>query len=304
MDGQSKAILSLFSYTKDQSKMTNAELEREFCGADHSGKMWSRWAQGGTQPEIKIIKSVFTFASSKLIAGEWKENGNESLWTSLLSAVIDSNLSFFADKLKRLTLLNIIKEIDRPLFSVAALRGIEVGYYIPNIAQLEAIFWSTEQIIWTGDEKEKIGELVTDILSTSGLSNAAATEIKKFARKFGLTGCDNLIELSEQVQKQISSDAYLLAEVLNRVEHLYPIQLKYTNDLDDESIKIAAHSYQKMVFEIGVAARKLQRYSEKINEASNTSKIYGLVERLSHEHFMSNGCHERVGWDFPTVSFV
>jgi hypothetical protein len=64
------------------------------------------------------------------------------------------------------------------------------------------------------------------------------------------------------------------------------------------------HSYQKMVFEIGVAARKLQRYSEQINEASNTSKIYGLVTRLSHEHFMSNGCCERGGWDFPTVSFV
>ena len=307
LDNQGKAILALFNYTKVQSKMTNVKLEKKFCKADHSGKMWSRWVQGGTQPGIKIVTSVFNYASGKLIAGEWKEIGNESLWTPLLSAVIDSDLNFFADKSKRLTLLNIVKEIDRPLFSVSALRGIEAGYYIPNKAQLKAIFWPTQiEMVWAGDEEEliKADELVTDILPILGLSYASETEIKKFARKFGITGCDNLNDLSEHIQKQISSDALLLVEVLNRVGHIYPLQLKFTESNSDKSAKSAAHSFYEMADEIAFAAHKLQRYSEQINAASNTSRMYGVFERLSYEQYRENGgLGERAGWNFPTLSF-
>jgi len=327
------AVVALLKYIKQQSGKTLVTLESEWTpkipknddskegrSDNHGGRQWSRWILGNAQPKIKVITDLYNYACKQLVLGKWKENGNESQWGELLPAVIDPKLYFLADKSKKLTLLKILEQIENSLVTTRMVRGIEAGYYIPSADDLRKIFWSkpskketdddNEYVPWhrilpeNDVEKAEMELLMTDILVNLGMSVEDLTSLEKYAKTWGLAGNDPA-SWSVQIHQQTQRDAQALSEICNRLKFLYPYQFKWTDDLDDESAKIAKKNHIKLHEYVAIADKKFKDYAETIDSASKSSSLmFGFFSKLSNVHFLSNGCEHRIGWSYPAIEIM
>jgi len=74
-------------------------------------------------------------------------------------------------------------------------------------------------------------------------------------------------------------------------------------------VKDRAVSWQKLRADLqheylAIAENKFKDYSEAINSASKSSRMFSLFSQLSHEHFTLNGCKHRIVWNYPTVEIL
>lgn len=327
LEGKEDAVSALFKYLKQQSGMTLLELEGKFtprqCNKkedgndDHGGRQWSRWITGRTQPDIRLVIDVYSFVCDKLITGVWNETGTESLWASLLPAVTDPKLVFMLEK--KSTLLKILKrldELDENLVGKMLLRAISYGYYIPTEHKIREIFWSkTEKnaseygdgyhLIIAENENEQIEmeSLLTDFMGKFGITEENCVALEEFASHRGFVGNDPSF-WADQIRGQIQTDAKLLSEISQRVLHVYPHEFRYSSCHDFGDTKNNKKNFFKMQEDLAFASRKFQAYSELTNKVTKPSMIYGLYSKLSHDHFLSNGCVTRIGWNGPTVDIL
>lgn len=199
------------------------------------------------------------------------------------------------------------------------LRGIAAGYCIPTADNLRNIFWSkpsqTLKIhlvaseggrvswhrIWPENdaEREQMEYLMTDIFMSLGPPVDSAAILEEFATKWGLTG-KNLGELADQLHNQIQHDAKTLHEIRQRIKHVYPSEIKWTDDLDNEQEKTPKQNYAKLHESVAIADNKFQVYSECISSKSKSSKTFSLVRRLT---FLCFG-DQSTEWEYPAIEIV
>lgn len=307
LEGKSDAIVALLKYVKMQSHKTLLELELEFSprndsenpNGNHGGTEWWRWTNRGNQPNIKLVATLYNHACEKLVKGEWRETGNEALWSPLLPAILDSKLSFLADEKKRLTLLEILKQIESPLVTDKIMRGIALGYYVPSADYLQKIFWSQASVnvdadkdevswhrIWSDNEaqREEMEYLVTDIFMAVGLSEENQVVQEKFSENWGFTRKE-LEPMADYIHSQILKDAQSLSEIRHRMYDIYPFEFKLQDITDDESTKIMTQTYLKLQEVIAIADNNFRIYSDNINLTSKASIMFGLFNRLTRPQF-------------------
>lgn len=320
LEGKNKEVIYLFKYLKKQSGMTLLELEDRFTPHpnkpfdNYGGGRWSRWLTGKNVPEIGVVCEIYQYVCNQLINGSWKENGNESQWAQLLPAVIEPKYSFLLEK--RSTLLKILEQLEEPIVTKRMLQAISSGYYIPSVDEIRKIFWSNTDenvgeygdgyhLITATDEAERadMDAFMTDILGNFGIPEESQAGLEEFAGKVGLVGNDP-ISWAEQMHQQMQLDAQALSQIKYRVEHLYPNELKWTNDLDDEVKKITNKKFFEMQEELAIASIRFKDYLESVNSVGKTSRIYGLFTQMSHNHFLTNGCKQRFGFSFPSVEIL
>jgi hypothetical protein len=313
-----EAVVALLKYIKQQSNKTLLELEQQFTPRggedDHGGRQWSRWINRNAQPEIGIITILYNFACAQLVNGEWEENGNESQWSQLLSAVIDPRLSFLLDAEKISTLLEILKHLKNPFVTERWLRGIAAGYYIPSVDDMQKIFWhrpshkgnaANEYVpwhrIWPQDDviKTQMEDLMTDIFMNLGLPAKNRTVLEEFAHAWGFA-CGDLETLADQLHHQIQQDAQTLHEIQQRMNRIYPLKFKWTDNLDDESEKDALQNHVKLQECLALANNKFEIYSEFINSTSKASRMFGLLNRLTA---LYSGTRS-VEWNYPAIEIM
>lgn len=327
LEGRRDEVVALFKYLKQQSGMTLLQLENKFTpredskkvdgNDDYKGRQWSRWINGKIQPEINLVRKVYHHVTENLISGNWKENGNEALWASLLSAVIDPKLAFMLEK--KSTLLKILEQLDEGLVGEKLLRAISAGYYIPSEAEIRKIFWSKTdkyaeeggdglRIIYPPEEDEAVDMqiLMTDILVNFGCLNDNNGELEfeefaRFASKNGFVGQDPIL-WTNQMLGQIKLDVQSLSEIAWRAKHLYPRDFGYDNKLSANKHTFDIKKILKIQDELVIVSRKLQDYEKFLGSHNKASLTFGVIEQLSYEYFMSSGAHTRFGWNFPTVS--
>lgn len=334
LEGKEAAVKALLMYVKEQSNMTFLGLERKFTprkeisekNANHGGTQWWRWIHTGTIPRVDIVRDVFAFACDQLIRGQWKENGEESIWAALLPAVIDARFSFLIEM--RSEFLNVLEQLNKPQYEQARnpfvteniLRAASVGYFFPTEIEMRKIFWSTpdrldavyannEYVPWhriVADntvERDKLEQLITEIFVNAGVAPEAHSEMQDFAKGWGLLR-DNLESWANQMHEQILLDANSLENMVKRMAFLYPSEFKFTDDLDDSAAEAAKQAYLGSFNELEMAAKKFRDYSEMVKAGSRASLMYGFYARLSDTHFRSGGCVHRIGWKFPTIEIL
>lgn len=307
LEGKSDAIVALLKYVKVQSHKTLLELELEFSprkdsenpNGNHGGTEWWRWTNRGNQPNIKLVATLYNHACEKLVKGEWRETGNEALWSPLLPAILDSKLSFLADENKRHILLEILKQIESPLVTDNIMRGIALGYYVPSADYLQKIFWSQASVnvdadkdevywhrIWSDNEaqREEMEYLVTDIFMAVGLSEENQVVQEMFSDNWEFTRND-LGPMADYIRRQILKDTQSLSEIRHRMHNLYPSQFKLQYIMGDESTKIMTHAFLKLQEDIAVADTKFRIYSDYINLTTESSMMFGLFNRLTRPQF-------------------
>lgn len=311
-------IIALLQYTKKQSKKTDRKLELEFVGKDHGGTTWWRWMNRNIQPEIRLVSKIYKFVSNQLITGEWDENGEEIQWAPLLPAVIDSKLSFLSNESKRSTLLEILKQIENPLVTERMLRGVAAGYYLPGTDDIQKIFWSkppekigdeNEYVPWhriwsdTAAEKEQMELLMTEIFMRIWVTSKNHDTLRRFAGEWGFVyefSEENLYSLSDQMHHQIQQDALSLHEIRQRINYIYPSEFKWTDDWDDESVKITRQRNIKLHECVAIADNKLRAYSEHINSISKSSIMFGLFKKLA----LLNLGNPSSKWIYPKIEIM
>lgn len=321
LEGKNKEVISLFKYLKQQSGMTLLELENKFKstrhpnhvrGDNYGGGRWSRWLNEKNLPEIRVVHEVYQYVCDQLISGSWNESGNESQWAKLLPAVIEPKYSFLLEK--RLTLLKILEQLEEPIVTKRMLRAISSGYYIPSAEEIRKIFWSKRDenaseygdgfhmiAAINEDEQGEMEALMTDILGSFGIEEESRARLEEYASSWGFIGNDP-VSWADQMHQQIQLDAQLLTKISRRLEHLYPHEFKWTND--GEVSNNTKRKFFKMQEELMMVNNKFQAYSESINSISKASRIFGLLDQLSYNHFMTNGCENRIGWKYPSVEIA
>jgi hypothetical protein len=234
LQGKEELVKNLIQYVQTQTGMAQAELEKLFkpqsMHSRSAGKQWSRWATGYVQPGISVVAEIFDFCVNKLISGEWKSNGQEGEWSHLLDAVGDPKILLLAKH--RYALLIAYNCLQAPgLITQEKIRGIEAGYYLPTIDEIDTLFfYSTKHhrdapnvslraiTVRNEHERDAVRSMLKEVEIYFGENQKDQSKLASFNRKWGIIGGDK--SWSSQLLARMHNDASALREIAERYKFL------------------------------------------------------------------------------------